>query len=295
MLLTVMVPMSRIHIMCQVIIMDSDEYISYNFYNDTVAKEKKPAQRVCQRVSFWADDTFKCRSDGEAVHMMRYLGIPFPDTIVGSSISAGTKSPATISHFIHQYWNDSVIKIREGSDVCDVLPRIQIGVKNSSIPLPAAAATSLPETFHANQFRTISNREHNEMRNNLPGKAMLNLQNWRGNQRIDIHRGPASLLCFNAKKRRRPEPSLSFFRIHHYTGSLEEFMSRPGDTRRTAAIFAERNEYHVAGNTNEVTVWLSSFIKQVGPKRALYLTEGLRKWATANDAAVAAASSKVAW
>lgn len=269
--------------------MDSDEYISYNFYNETAGNENNPPVRVCKRVN--VSEHVKCRTDGVPANMMRHFGIEFPKTIVGAINGDETKPslPTTIAHFIHKYWNDTVVRARDRSNVCDVLPRVQLGVKTPTHPIPQSAVP--PSEFDVHEFRTMSHREHNEIRNDLPGKAMLNLKNWNskyfgGRDMMDIHRGTQD--CFNAKMRKRPDPSLSFFRVHHYTGYLHEFLSRPGDSRRTAEAFAERNDYNVTGNTNEVTAWLTSFVQQVGPQRALYLTQGLRQWAIDNDNAVLA-------
>ncbi len=110
----------------------------------------------------------------------------------------------------------------------------------------------------------------------------MNLQNWIPKPgKFEVHRGPGC--CFNAGNRAFPDASASFFRVHHYTGTLEEFLSRPGDGTRTASNFEIRNNYSISGQLDEVVGWLESFIHRVGPRRALYLTQELRDWAFQND------------
>ena len=80
----------------------------------------------------------------------------------------------------------------------------------------------------------------------------MNLQNWKTiHRRLEPHRGPG--YCFNAHKRNVPDASLSFFRVNHYSGSLEELLSRSSDFgRRSVDLFMTRNEYNVSGQSEEV-------------------------------------------
>ena len=244
--------------------MDTDEYISYNvFPRDPTNTGLRP----CRNVRL---DNLPCRDDGFPVEMMRYFGLEFPPRLGDPE--------STIAHFIGKHWNDTVYNARHMSRICDVMPRLQIGAKETG-----PHGQTLPEDFDCREFRTLRYRQPGEERNALPGKAIMNLQNWKTvGRRLTPHRGPG--YCFNADKRSVPDASLSFFRVNHYSGSLEEFLSRSSDGKRSVDLFMKRNAYSVSGQSDEVVGWLKSFIQRVSPHRALYLTQGLRKWAFKNDA-----------
>jgi hypothetical protein len=198
--------------------------------------------------------------------MMKYFG--FHD---------GFPYNSTIAAFIHEYWNQTVVEARDGSNVCDVMHRVRM--KSIEPPL----RVNLPPGFDYREFRTLRYLSHQEIRNLAPGKAILNVQVWEpGGKPLTTHRATES--CFNAKIRNRAEPSLSFFQAHHYSGTYEEYLSRPGDGRKNNESYLSANNFTATGISNEMQWWLERFIKRVGHHRALFLTRGLRKAAFENDA-----------
>jgi hypothetical protein len=250
---------------------DSDEYMSFNFFPPSALNSTTTRVRPCIDVEM---EGVGCRDDGRPVELLRSFGLEFPQ---------GLGAPqSTLAHFIGKQWSDGVYEARRHSRVCEVASRVVVGAHESTPPTPWGDRTVPPE-FDWRAFRTLRHRQHGAINYSLPGKVVMNLQMWAAPPgKLEIHRGPAES-CFNAGKRRTPDPSASFFRVHHYTGSLEEFMSRPGDGSRTAWNFEKRNNYTMSGHTDEVVGWLESFIERVGPRRAHYLTQGLREWAFQND------------
>ena len=251
------------HLM-QLVIMDSDEYLSFNFFPSSSLNNTRI--RPCKGVEM---EGIGCRDDGLPVEMVRHFGLEFPPRLGANQ--------STIAHFIGNQWSDHVYDSRRLSRVCEVAPRVVIGASESTPPV-----SNLPQEFDWRAFRTLRYRQYGDINGNLPGKVLMHLNNWLPQPgKFEPHRGPGT--CFNAGKRKRPHASASFFRVHHYTGSLEEFLSRPGDGTRTALNFETRNNYSVSGQVDEVFGWLESFIQRVGPRRARYLTQGLREWAFQND------------
>jgi hypothetical protein len=244
--------------------------MSYNFFPKAIEVISNKSYHSCRYVN--VPGISACRNDGYPVDMMQYFGIDFPRRLGDAQ--------STIAHFIHKFWNDTVYDHRHGSRVCDVAARTIIGsYENNSILLPKL---ELPPTFIIDSFKTLRYRFHDHLLlDKKPGKAIMNLQQWDGKYRLEIHRGNSQ--CFNAKQRKTPEASLSFFRVHHYTGSLEEFSLKPPSQRRSIESFQFRNNFQISGHVNEVMGWLESFIRRVGPSRAHFLTQGLREWAYRAD------------
>jgi hypothetical protein len=241
--------------------------MSYNFFPRTDAVINSKRHHNCKNVH--VPGVAACRNDGYPVDMMQYFGIEFPRQLGDPN--------STIAHFIDRFWNDTVYDHRSGSRVCDVAARANIGsYENDTILLPKQ---SLPPNFDVRQFKTLRYRFHDHLLlAKKPGKVIMNLQRWSGRFLLEVHRGNSH--CFNAKRRNAPESALSFFRVHHYTGSLEEFTATK---RRTVESYQVRNKFLIFGHAMEVRGWLESFIRRVGPVRAHYLTQGLREWAYRSD------------
>jgi hypothetical protein len=243
--------------------------MSFNFYPTSVAEKNNTSYHNCENLD--VQGIAGCRDDGYPIEMMQHFGLEFPRQLGDPS--------STIAHFIDRNWNKNVYRGRKGSRTCDIAARVVIGNhENSNTPLEL----DIPKLFHVDNFRTLRYRYHDHLSlTQLPGKAILNLKKWKGKNRLGVHRG--NLNCFNAKERAYPEPSLSFFRVHHYVGSFEEFMMKPSSHTQTLESFKARNKIQISGQVKEVTGWLRSFIRRVGASRANYLTQGLRSWAFRSD------------
>lgn len=203
-----------------------------------------------------------CRSDGSPFHMLQYLNLSLPKLGEG-----------TIAGFMSQLPNNT-IEGRPGSQFCEIVPRTNVFAGSALNSTNESAI--LPAEFSYTDFRTLRERLCGSPRR-LPGKSMLNLDQWAGRHPIRIHR--ASKRCFGYGGM---EPSLSFFRVHQYTGTLDEFLV-PTIPTRTEAYFHARNENYAAeGRVGNLVGWLQSFIHRVGRRRAYHLTVNLQQQAVKN-------------
>lgn len=196
--------------------------------------------------------------------MLQYLNLSLPKLGEG-----------TIAGFMSQLSN-TVVDRRPGSLFCEILPRTNLyALTDGSIVEPSNM--HLPPGFDYKYFRTLRERVYTNIRSGLPGKSILNLQHWAGRRPIKIHR--ANKRCFGYYN---VEPSLSFFRVHQYTGTLDEFLV-PTILTRTKGYFEARNRNHSAGGrVDDVSGWLISFIRRVGRYRAHNLTVKLQQLAIDN-------------
>jgi len=248
--------------------MDTDEYMSFNYYDKNAAK-KKTFDVPCEAENRVVNIT--CRRDASPVNVMQLFGLEFPSELGGAT--------GTIGRFIYdQYMNNAQLSnARNNSHVCELLPRPQVASTLETLPpWQNDLNAMLPNDFDSALFRTYKNHEIQRLK--MAGKALLNIRYWNGDP-VTIHRGPEGANCFNSEGY-FPDPSLALFRVNHYKGSLEEYLSRTMDTRRRAEFHA--NVYPQLPTSQVVDTaalrWLPNFIARVGPRRALYLTQGLRAW-----------------
>jgi hypothetical protein len=263
----------------QVALIDTDEYIAFNFYAEHANYSLNEKGVPCENIEV---PGVRCRADGVPVNMMMRLASKFPPDMGGTN--------STIAHFIASSNWDEATKYRRISHVCDILPRVNMGGGTGNNATHAAA----PPGFDGLEFRTLRYQHTLERAAQLPGKAIINVQEWQPTK-WTLHMHVGNHRCFNAKRRTRPDASLSFFRIHHYAGTYEEFMSRPGDQhRRSTTSYRERSQQNVSDKVDQVAGWLLSFTRRVGHNRAYYLTQGLRKWAFETDSIVSGMASLTA-
>ena len=178
---------------------------------------------------------------------------------------------STFAHYWEDHWSDLMAWHEWHNRPCIVLPRIQMQAQDSN----ESIVSMIPPGFNVNAFHTIRYRKHGDRQNKIPGKSILNVSGDFPREAFinNPHRVLSRAKC---KGERIAKNSDSIFRVQHYTGSPEVFLSREG---RRADQFDERNSHDVRGETFEAVGWLKAFVRGVGKRKARELTEGLREWA----------------
>lgn len=185
----------------------------------------------------------------------------------------------TVAHFIASernkdpLWNFS----------CVVLPRVIFGGIDSTLEeLPKGAA---PFGFQNRSLHTTRYLKHEPKKNQWPGKSIVDITRFDQKKLENVHIASHSK-CNNGwgagwgVQHYADVP----LRIQHYTGSLEQFLSRAGDYNRNGKNYQLRQK-GVTGNLTDFSMigWLHAFVDIVGKRKAVDLTEGLRSWALKND------------
>ena len=151
---------------------------------------------------------------------------------------------------------------------CIVIPRVAFGAEESTL---AQVSAQVPSTFDPLHFVTLRFRKHSlKSGTALPGKSLVDVSRYDPAARPirNCHR----VLRDDCQSGTHPLFEESLFRIHHYTGSEEQFTARAG---RSQGLFESRSNFTVSGESDEVRGWLQAFVDQVGQKKAFELTEGL--------------------
>lgn len=232
-------------------LIDADEYVSFNYYSEL---EGPP---------YWClvDESNRTRCH------LDYL-----DSLKNGTHSRTRLPPPNRNITASQF-------IETGSDPmfhrlnyeCIVFGRVLFGALES----PAVKIKSfMPAGFDPKIFRTMRYRKHEPLQSFLGGKAFVDVSRYEG-QRIKGPHQPLHNRCQNGPRVKNAAMS---FRIHHYTGSLEEFL-RPGYDSRGAEAFNQRQSYNVAGEDDSMRWWLRRFVSLVGRERAAMLTEAVRSFA----------------
>jgi hypothetical protein len=182
---------------------------------------------------------------------------------------------STVAHYLSSHRMDEVYELDKNYQrPCLIFPRWLYGAFDSD---SNTAKLNVPQGFNVSNFNTLRYRKQGKFQ---AGKAIVNVaaydpdRNWVDNP----HKPYKKKLCsWNSIWSRKD----AIFRVNHYTGSLQAFLS--GRPDRTAEQFHARNI--IDGKEKYETVgWLDSFANQLGHKLAYDLTEGLRAWAFASDA-----------
>jgi hypothetical protein len=161
---------------------------------------------------------------------------------------------------------------------CVLLPRVILNGAVESTPEEVAAR--VPNGFDPMHFHTLRYRFHGPKQQiNKPGKSLVNLVGFDNRKIFNPHKVMAKKCTSETPF---PDFSDSDLRVHHYTGSLELYLSRPEDSRRSVQEFLSRNG-NVTGSDDSVRGWLSAFVSLVGKENAFHLTEQLREWAIKED------------
>eukprot|EP00562_Extubocellulus_spinifer_P008742 CAMPEP_0178512180 /NCGR_PEP_ID=MMETSP0696-20121128/22753_1 /TAXON_ID=265572 /ORGANISM="Extubocellulus spinifer, Strain CCMP396" /LENGTH=349 /DNA_ID=CAMNT_0020141993 /DNA_START=210 /DNA_END=1259 /DNA_ORIENTATION=+ len=168
-------------------------------------------------------------------------------------------SSMTVSSFMHSE------KDNFSHQACLLLPRTLFGPHETS-PDDAARLEPPPAGINASLFQTLRFRIHEswEKRTGL-GKSIVDSSQYdaASDPPIGVHR---------VLRKRCPDNDV--FRLQHYVGSLEVYMSRPNDHRRTLGKFQRTVQAFIPGGSNDdLRGWLSAFSKNVGLQRAIRLTQ----------------------
>jgi hypothetical protein len=160
---------------------------------------------------------------------------------------------------------------------CVLLPRVQFGAVESN---PEQVALRVPNGFDPNSFHTLRYRFHGpKQQANKPGKSLVNLVGFDNRKIFNPHKIMAKKCTSETAF---PDFSDSDLRVHHYTGSLDLFLSRPEDSRRNVQEFLSRNG-NITGHDDTIRGWLSKFVSLVGKDEANSLTKQLQGWARKED------------
>lgn len=160
---------------------------------------------------------------------------------------------------------------------CVTFPRVFFGSHESSAE---EVASGVPARFNGTLFQTLRYRKFALFKK--PGKSIVDATRYDG-KGFQVHRVMTDK-CSSAT----PHPPLydALFRVHHYTPSLEVFLSRPNDWRRDKKDYEGRTNFEPAGSDDGIRGWLSSFSRSVGAEKALELTERAIEGAFTDDARI---------
>ena len=163
-----------------------------------------------------------------------------------------------------------------------MLPRVMFGDMNST---SEEIAAQVPDGFDPKAFHTLRYRKHEPKQARRPGKSIVDVSRYDG-RRIDNPHDTMTNACSSGAF---VDYADAILRVHHYTGSLELYLSRAEDARRSEEGFKSRNR-DVTGSLTDDTLrgWLKAFVDMVGNDKALEATARLRQWAIADDARASA-------
>jgi hypothetical protein len=193
---------------------------------------------------------------------------------------------ATIADYIHSERNNTESMLNNYS--CIVLPRVWLSANESP---DRRLKKRVPKGFDPKAFVTLRYRHHSYFQNRFPGKSIVDVSRVEGEIVVG---NPHRVLGSACKYGPFVNTGNSLFRIHHYVGSPEVFLFRPGDTHRTPEEFEKRNGFRTVGTTDATRGWLESFVNRVGAKKAMEVTIQLRQWGFDTDAKISVGSATVA-
>jgi len=253
--------------------LDTDEYLFLNHYRPT---EGQPYHCFDQygrdKANPQPNDLLECN---EAYHKEMQSG-----TLPRSKLPmVGSSTNATMAHYILQIRDELLQWDESYRSFCWVFPRVLFGAWDSSNH--SHIQPQMPSGFDLTTFRTLRYRKTGVLQNFVPGKPIL-----------DVSAAPTRM--WDITNPHRPHNQCrggpyakhysAIFRVHHYTGTPDEFLTRPG---RTLSQFQQRNNANGViheEELNESAGWLQSFVERVGWERAFNATERLRQWAWLTDA-----------
>jgi len=160
---------------------------------------------------------------------------------------------------------------------CVTFPRVFFGAREST---DEEVSRDVPAGFNGTAFQTLRYRKFAFL--HKPGKSIVDATRYDG-RGYEVHR-----VMMEKCSSPTPYPSLfdALFRVHHYTPSLQVFLSRPNDSRRDEKDYALRTNFEPQGADDGVRGWLSAFVRSVGTDNALDLTERAIAKAFSEDAKI---------
>jgi hypothetical protein len=240
-----------------VLLTDTDEYLTFNNFNENEGPPAKCGKKKTHDIA----DIQECFKKYEknitaGVHPRGLL----PTQVVGQPHAP------TLAQYISSMQGKIIDYYLR---YCIVIPRIAFGAAESTL---AQVSAQVPPTFDPLHFVTLRFRKHALKRGTVsPGKSLVDVSRYDPAARPirNCHR----VLRDECQSGTHPLFEESLFRIHHYTGSKEQFTTRAG---RSKGLFEYRSNFTVSGESDEVRGWLQAFVDKVGQQKAFELTEGLR-------------------
>jgi len=244
------------------ILIDTDEYLTYNNYDENEGQprwyDKQASLSESERYALTEKFNHLIENNDHPRLQLPHIG----QTTISQYIETQVK--ANSSH-----WKELP---------CILLPRVQFVAMETK---PDEIAANVPDGFHPISFHTLRYRFHGPKQQNAkPGKSLVNLIGFDNRKIFNPHKIMVKKCTGETPY---PDYSDSLLRVHHYTGSQQLYLSRPGDSRRSVQEFLLRNE-NVTGYDNSLQSWLGAFVSRVGKEKALVVTERLRDWALIEDA-----------
>jgi hypothetical protein len=248
-----------------VLIVDTDEYFTYNSI--------LPIEQV--------------GGDGDYNNNITSINTKFP---VRADLPQRTgKQNETIAHYIA---NSAAFNEAPGNkSLCTVYPRIDYSARDAEptkddrgTPASSSAAAegtrrqgAAPPDFDFKMFHSLRFRFHRTLRDRpIPGKSLVNVANFNGKGKVKNPHRPFDARCDNDVFP-RVEDDNHPFRVHHYSGSLETFLSRP---ERNIAKWQHKNNFTSQQEEhpdNSMSEWLQEFVTLVGKGKAFELTQLARE------------------
>ena len=241
------------------LLIDTDEYLTFNNYDK---HEGKPI--------FW--------SESQNVTARGILIKKFKEKIKKGEhhrLHLPQIGNATISQYIATQAGANP----QWDHTCILVPRVQFGANESTTE---EISSQVPQGFHPRAFHTLRYRKHGPRHPYpaWPGKSLVHVSRYDNREILNPHKVMETNCSSHSPF---PDYADMDLRIHHYTGSLEFFLSRPGDIRRSKEDFEKRNS-NAKGSDDTLRGWLGVFIELVGKDKALEATEHMREWAVKDDA-----------
>jgi len=265
------------------ILIDTDEFLTFNYYIDSEGNYTYDwLDEIAHSLDEWSADGGHIDYYNESVKALDGIHNNFRERM-DSGEHPRAKLPkvgtSTISQFISAQERTNMSAWKKYP--CVNQPRLTFGsLEDSNTSLP-----TIPASFDPLAFQTIRHPFHENPSNWNTGKSIVDASRYDGRLPKSCHH-VMNEACYPALW---PQLRESTLRIHHYTGSSEDFL-RIGDNFRGEKMFQDRNKL-VDGTyyDNSVQSWLQAFLDLVGEKKALEVTEELRAWAIKNNEEVSAA------
>jgi hypothetical protein len=231
---------------------DADEFLTYNSYTpDEQSIYHCGGDKVARQNCIKEHHVYMQSKEQQVAHIRNRV-----------------KAHKTVSAFINESMDDILKWDPTFEWPCWVLPRF---ILTAHEPDGTNRSTSHLNTL---RFRTTAQYDQG-----YPGKSIANLQAFNVSPGSRLPKASTCHKVFETGCRGGPfaKYEMNFLRVHHYTGSLEDWLVRgkeaSGHHERQSSMGSDIIE------TDEATWWWPAFREQVGTEEAIRLTKGLREWA----------------
>jgi hypothetical protein len=233
---------------------DSDEYLTYNTFRPNQPDNK------CWGSKNWSE----CKIDlVQQIKNGTHIQGRVPKKI--------GRQNETIAHWIANEKDEAF----QNNHTCVVFSRTNFGAKDTEFE--KIQGSVVPDGFDVNAFHTLRYMKHgvpgrigSQSKIPFPGKPLIDVSKYDGKYLFKNPHRPFHDQCVGEVV---PRTDVWALRVHHYSGTLETFTSRP---ERTQEQWEKKNNYIVAGEDGSLAGWLHEFVKLVGKDKAFELTQGAR-------------------